>query len=90
MNDDEKSRRFWKRIILSITLIMFIGMFPLIYFVTGMIMKIGSTFHVGGFTDLIAMASVILLPGSIALVYYSSMAELDRRFPVPKHNYFEE
>lgn len=80
-DDDKKSRKFWKRIINFIVIIMFIGMFPLLYFVTGMITKIGTAFHVGGFTGFISIASVILLPGLIALVYYSSMAELDRRFP---------
>jgi len=85
MTDLEKSRQFWERVISTIEVSMFVGMAFLLYFIAGVLVKL--KIDVGPITGVILQ---IIFVGFIIYINKSFMAELDRRLPALKRNYFEE
>ncbi len=85
MTDFEKSRRFWERVILTTEVIMFIGFAFIIYLVFGILMDFG--FYPGEIT-----AVFLQIIFTLIIIYTNKclIAELNRRLPIPKRNYYAE
>ena len=82
MTDLEKSRQFWEKVIATTIVLMFIGMAYFLYSLTTMLVNMG--FDVGSITGILLQ---IAFMGFIVYLNKSFREELDRRFPLPKHNY---
>jgi len=85
MTDFEKSRKFWEKVIAAIEVTMFVMAGFLFYFIVKMLTKFD--FDAGTGTLLVLQ---IIFAGFIIYLNKSFMAELNRRLPIPKHNYVEE
>lgn len=85
MTDFEKSRRFWERTIFTIEATMFIGFAFVIYLIFGILIDFG--FNPGEVTAVFLQILFVLV-----IIYTNKclFAELDRRLPIPKRNYYTE
>jgi len=82
MTDLEKSRQFWERVIATTIVLMFIGMAFFLYSLTTMLVSWG--IDVGSITGLLLQ---IMFMGAIVYINKSFREELNRRLPLPKHDY---
>ena len=80
MNDLEKSRQFWKRIICAIEIIMVVGSIPIIAYAV----KLPFVGAVIGFIIVYAPIGAIIYVGN----YLN--AELDRQLPPPERIFLED
>lgn len=85
MSEINKSRRFWEKVILVIEVTMFLGFAFVIYFTFGILINLG--FNPGEVT-----AVFLQILFTLVIIYANKqlIAELNRRLPIPKRNYYAE
>jgi hypothetical protein len=85
VTDFELSRRFWERVIATIEVTMFIGFGILIYIICGILIDFGINV-----SDVVCVILQILFALVIIHANKCFMAELNRRLPIPKRDYYTE
>lgn len=82
MNDLEKSRIFWEKVIVATIVMMFIGMALFLYAIAKILVNFG--IDIGPITGIMIQIIFMFI---IVYINKSFREELDRRLPLPKRSY---